>query len=111
MKFLASLALAFLTAIAIALVARPELRAALIAQVNDPADLASLPQDPRVHYEPAARACAEAAAAALPTAIAKIERAHGRPFATAPVVGVYSDLIPTAMMSDRYAPSLACRLM
>lgn len=91
MKILASLALAILAAIIIALVARPQLRAAFIAQLNDPADLPALPQDPRVHYEPAARACAEAAAAALPAAITKIETAHGRPFAKPPVVGAYAD--------------------
>jgi hypothetical protein len=92
LKFLASLALALLAALVIALVAKPQLRAALIAQMNDPADLASLPQDPRVHYEPAARACAEGAAAALPAAITKIEIEHGRPFARPPVVGVYADV-------------------
>lgn len=91
MKFLASLTLAFLAAFVIALVARPQLRAALIAQINDPANLPTLPKDPRVHYEPAARACAEAAAAALPAAIAKIEAEHGCPFAKPPVVGVYAD--------------------
>jgi hypothetical protein len=91
LKFLASLVLALLAALAVALVARPQLRAALLAQVNDPADLPALAQNARVHFEPAARACAEAAAAALPAAVAKIEAEHGRPFAKPPILGVYAD--------------------
>jgi hypothetical protein len=91
LKFLSTLAVMPLAAIAIALLARPQLRAALIAEINDPAGLPPLPRDGRVHYEPAARLCAEAAAAALPNAISKIEAEHGRPFATPPIVGVYGD--------------------
>lgn len=90
-KFLITLGLALVAAIAIALVARPQLRTALIAQVNDPANLPALPQDARIHYEPAARSCAESVATALPAAIAKIEAEHGRPFAAPPVIGVYAD--------------------
>ena len=58
LRFIAILTLAFLTAIALALVARPALRVALIAEWNDPAGLPSLPIDPRIHHEPGARDCA-----------------------------------------------------
>lgn len=85
------LASALAAAVLVALAVKPELRAALLAQFNDPASLPSLPEDPRVHYEPAARACAAAAAAALPGAVAKIEAEHGRPFARPPIVGVFAD--------------------
>lgn len=91
MKVVAAIALALLAAVAISLALRPQLRAALLAELNDPADLPALPADARVHFEPAARACAEAVAAALPGAVAKIEAEHGRPFARAPLVGVYAD--------------------
>jgi hypothetical protein len=91
LKFPAALALALLAAIVVALVARPQLRTALIAQLYDPADLPRLTHDARVHFEPAAHSCAESAAAALSSAITKIETEHGRPFAKPPVVGVYAD--------------------
>ncbi len=90
-KFLALAALALAAAIVVSLALKPELRAALLAELNDPADLPALPGDSRVHFEPGARACAEAVAAALPGAVAKIEAEHGRPFAKPPIVGVYDD--------------------
>jgi hypothetical protein len=90
-KFLASAALALVAAILLSLAIKPQLRAALLAEFNDPADLPALPGDARVHYEPQARACAEAVAAVLLRAVAKIEAEHGRPFARPPVVGVYDD--------------------
>ncbi|GLI94180.1 hypothetical protein [Methylocystis echinoides] len=85
------LASALAAAVLVALAVKPELRAAITAQFNDPASLPSLPEDSRVHYEPAARACAKAAAAALPGAVAKIAAEHGRPFARPPIVGVFAD--------------------
>lgn len=90
-KFLASLALALGLAALVSLALKPELRAALLAALNDPADLPVLPTDSRVHFEPGARACAEAVATALPGAVAKIEAEHGRPFSRPPIVGVYED--------------------
>ena len=89
LRFIAILTLAFLTAIALALVARPALRVALIAEWNDPAGLPSLPIDPRIHHEPGARDCAEQIAVLLPIAMKRIESAHDRPFATPPLIGVY----------------------
>jgi hypothetical protein len=85
------LASALAAAVLVALAVKPELRAAITAQFNDPASLPALPEDPRVHYEPLARSCAEAVAAALPGAVAKIEAEHGRPFARPPIVGVFAD--------------------
>lgn len=90
LRFIATLILAFVTAIALALVARPALRAAIVAEWNDPATLPALQSDPRIHHEPAARACAERVARLLPMAMAQIETVHGRPFAKPPLVGVYA---------------------
>lgn len=90
-KFLGSAALALAAAILVSLAVKPQLRAALLAELNDPADLPALPSDGRIHFQPEARACAEAMAAALPAAVAKIEAEHGRPFARPPIVGVYDD--------------------
>ena len=90
LRFIATLTLAFVTAIALALVARPALRAAIVAEWNDPATLPALQSDPRIHHEPAARACAERIAGLLPMAMAQIESMHGRPFAKPPLIGVYA---------------------
>jgi hypothetical protein len=91
MKAIAAVALALVAAVAISLAARPQLRVALIAELNDPAALPALESDPRVHYEPEARACAEAVSARLPDAISKIEAEHGRPFSKPPIIGVFAD--------------------
>jgi hypothetical protein len=91
-KSTALLALALAAALVLAFAMRPELRAALVAELDDPAGLPALAADPRIHYEAAALSCAEAVAAILPDAIAKIESEHGRPFAKPPVVGVYGSL-------------------
>jgi hypothetical protein len=88
-KSSALLALALAAAMALAIAIRPQLRAALIAELNDPADLPALAADPRIHYEAAALPCAEDVAAILSDAVAKIEAEHGRPFAAPPIVGVY----------------------
>jgi hypothetical protein len=90
LRVIATLTLAFVTAIALALIARPTLRAAIIAEWNDPAKLPVLPSDPRIHHEPAAYACAERIASLLPMAMKQIEAVHGRPFAKPPLIGVYA---------------------
>ncbi|MGD9656030.1 MAG: hypothetical protein AB7U61_00065 [Methylocystis sp.] len=84
------LGLAFIAAAMLALALRPDLRLAARVAWNDPRLLPALANDARVHYEPEARACAEAVAAIAPRAIAQIEAAHGRPFAQPPVIGVYA---------------------
>ena len=90
LRFIATLTLAFVTAIALALIARPALRAAIVAEWNDPANLPALQSDPRIHHEPAAYACAERIAGLLPMAMKQIETVHGRPFAKPPLIGVYA---------------------
>ncbi|MGJ0453840.1 MAG: hypothetical protein ACR65T_11525 [Methylocystis sp.] len=84
------LGLAFIAAAALALALRPDLRLAARVAWNDPRLLPAFADDPRVHYEPEARGCAEAVAEIAPRAIAQIEAAHGRTFAQPPVVGVYT---------------------
>ncbi|MGJ0513572.1 hypothetical protein [Methylocystis sp.] len=84
------LGLAFIAAAALALALRPDLRLAARVAWNDPRLLPAFADDARVHYEPEARACAEAVAEIAPRAIAQIEAAHGRPFAQPPIVGVYA---------------------
>jgi len=79
-----------LAALAVAGAAVPMLRHYIVARFNDPADLPALASDLRVHYEPEARACAQDVAALLPAALARVEAAQGRPFARAPIVGVYA---------------------
>ncbi len=92
-KSIALLALALAAALVLTFAMRPDLRAALVAEFNDPADLPTLAADPRIHYEAAALPCAEAVVAILPAAIAKIESEHGRPFAKPPIVGVYDSFV------------------
>ncbi|MGB5087212.1 MAG: hypothetical protein WBO09_22070, partial [Methylocystis silviterrae] len=82
--------LAFIAAAMLALALRPDLRLAARVAWNDPRLLPAFADDARVHYEPEARACAEAVAEIAPRAIAQIEAAHGRPFAQPPIVGVYA---------------------
>ena len=88
-RSIAPLAFAFFVAVAIALIGRSDLRVAICAAWNDPVSLPSLSEDPRIHHETAARACAERIAGLLPDAIAQIEGAQGRPFARPPQIGVY----------------------
>ena len=59
LKFLAFAALALVAAVAVSIAIKPQLRAALLAELNDPADLPPLSSDERIHFEPEARACAE----------------------------------------------------
>lgn len=91
MKAVALAALALVAALAVSFTIRPGLRAALLAELHDPANLPALASDPRIHYEPKARICAQAVAAVLPAAVAKVEAEHGRPFSKPPIIGVYDD--------------------
>ncbi|PPD46145.1 MAG: hypothetical protein CTY15_01860 [Methylocystis sp.] len=100
-------ALSLLVAIAISLVIRPELRAALLAEIYDPVTLPQLESDARIHHEPQARICAERVAAILPGAVERIARAHGRPFAKAPIVGVYDSFATYARANGLGAPGIA----
>lgn len=82
--------LALIAAMPVALVLRPTLRAALIAEFYDPSRLPALPADPRIHHEGAVQDCAVRLARLLPAAMARIESVHGVGFAKPPVIGVYS---------------------
>jgi hypothetical protein len=107
LKAIAFIALSSVAALAVSLAVRPQLRAALIAQLYDPANLPALQHDPRIHHEPKARACADAVAAVLPSAVAEIEAAHGRPFAKPPIVAVYADFDAYAHANGLGDPDVA----
>ncbi len=78
-KLVAS-ALVFLAVGRAGITAAPLLRHYLVAVLNDPEHLPALETDPRVHFEPSARGCAMVVAELLPSAVARIEEAQGRPF-------------------------------
>jgi hypothetical protein len=101
------LGLAVIAAAMLALALRPDLRLAARVAWNDPRLLPALADDARVHYEPEARACAEAVAAIAPRAIAQIESAHGRPFAQPPVIGVYASYENYASANAMDDPGIA----
>lgn len=73
-----------------AVAAIPALRHLAVALAHDPRDLPALEADARVHFEPGAKECAREVAARLPSAIARIEAAQGRPFARDVPIGVYA---------------------
>ncbi len=90
-----------------AVVTAPLLRHYLVAILNDPKDLPALETDPRVHFEPSARRCAQAVAELLPSALARIEEAQGRPFAAAPTIGVYASKDAYAKANGLEDPTIA----
>jgi hypothetical protein len=79
---LALLAVVFVAAVPVA-------RHAASGWWNSPEGLASLPENPQVHYEDGALDEARTVAGLLPAAIARVEAVHGRPFAHPAIVGVY----------------------
>lgn len=99
--------LAVIAAAMLALALRPDLRLAARAAWNDPRLLPALADDARVHYEPEARACAEAVAKLTPRAVARIEAAHGRPFAQPPIIGVYASYDTYASANAMDDPGIA----
>lgn len=101
------LALVVGAAAAFALALRPELRRALVAELNDPTQLPALESDARIRFEPDARACAQQVATVLPTAIAKIEAEHGRPFRAAPLIAVYASFDAYARANALGDPDVA----
>jgi hypothetical protein len=56
---------------------------------NNPEAFPALPEDPRVHYESGGSEYARTVAGLLPTAMARVESIHGRPFGHSVSVGVY----------------------
>lgn len=67
----------------------PALRNFASALAHDPSDLPAVLGEERVRFEPGAEDCAFDVAGLLPAAIADVEAAHGRPFRSDVVVGVY----------------------
>jgi hypothetical protein len=70
--------------------ALPAARHIVSALWNLPDRLPALVENSQVHFEPGAEDYAHDVAALLPAAIARIEAAHGRPFAHPVTVGVYA---------------------
>jgi hypothetical protein len=70
--------------------ALPALRHVVSGLWNLPDGLPALAENDQVHFEPGADHYARNVSALLPAAIARIEAAHGRPFAHAVTVGVYA---------------------
>jgi hypothetical protein len=89
---LALIAVALGTAAAV-----PAARHIVSALWNLPDRLPSLNENSQIHFEPGAENYAHAVLALLPEAIARIEAAHGRPFARPVTVGVYGT--PEAYMA------------
>ena len=74
---------------------------AVTASLHDPQALPALEQESRVHYEPSAKSYAEAVAAVLPRAIAKIEAVQGAPFSAPFTVVAYADAHAYAAANGR----------
>jgi hypothetical protein len=82
--------LALITVAAGTAAALPAARHVVSALWNLPDRLPSLAENGQVHFEPGAEDFAHDVSALLPAAIARIEAAHGRPFAHPVTVGVYA---------------------
>src|SRR5450432_3845434 len=82
--------LALITVAAGTAAALPAARQIVSALWNVPDRLPSLAENSQVHVEPGAEDYAHDVSALLPAAIARIEAAHGRPFAHPVTVGVYT---------------------
>src|SRR5215475_2678113 len=88
-KTIAASAIGAVALAAVAAAAGPTVRHIASGWWNNPEELAALPENPQVHYESTASEQARAVATLLPTAIARVEAAHGRRFAHPVIVGVY----------------------
>lgn len=90
MRIIATTVIALVLIVSVSAATVPAVRNLASGVWNDPAGLASLPENPQVHYERGASQYAQAVAALLPAAVAQVEAAHGRPFARPVNIGVYS---------------------
>src|SRR5690242_2537631 len=68
----------------------PVTRHLILARLNVPDRMPSLPANDQVHYEPGAEEFARDVAMLLPDAIARVEAVHGRPFVRPAIVGAYA---------------------
>src|SRR5262245_42314557 len=82
-------AAAILLLLAASAAAVPAVRHIASALWNSPDRLRALPENPQVHYHDGALDYARTVAALLPAAMARVEAAHGRPFAHPVTIGVY----------------------
>src|SRR5262245_59539429 len=69
--------------------ASPTIRHVVSGLWNLPDHLPALPDDKQVHYQQGAEDYARVVSAMLPSAIARVETVHGRPFAHPVLLGVY----------------------
>jgi hypothetical protein len=96
--------LALVAAAAGAAAAVPTIRHMVWAVWNVPDRLPALPDNGQVHYQPGADRYARMVSALLPSAIARVEAVHGRPFARPATVGVYAT--PEAYVAANGAGSM-----
>jgi hypothetical protein len=88
-KMIAAVAISTMLLVAVSAATIPTVRHAVSGALNSPDQLAALPENHQVHYEPGGAEHARAVAALLPAAIARIESVQGRAFARPVTVGVY----------------------
>jgi hypothetical protein len=88
-KTAAATAVALVLLVAVSAAAVPQVRHIASGWWNNPETLAGLPENRHVRYEAGALDRARIVAALLPDTIARVEAAHGRPFAHPVVIGVY----------------------
>jgi hypothetical protein len=67
----------------------PTVRHVVSGWWHNPGKMAALSENPQIHYEEGALDYARVVAGLLPTAIAQVEAAQGRPFAHPVTIGVY----------------------
>jgi hypothetical protein len=101
---IAGVPLALITVAAGTAAAVPMARHIALALWNVPDRLPSLTGNAYVHFEPGAEDYGRDVAALMPAAIARIEAAHGRPFAHPVTVGVYAT--PEAYMTANVIGSM-----
>jgi hypothetical protein len=88
-KIIFATTIGVVTFAAVTIAAAPPARHFAWALWNSPERLPALPENPQIRYEPGAAEQARIVARIFPTAMARIEAAHGRPFAHPVTVAVY----------------------
>jgi hypothetical protein len=87
---MSGLSLVLVMATAGTAIAVPATRHIASALWNLPDRLPAYPANSQIHFEPGAEDYARDVAALLPTALARVEAAHGRPFAYPVTIGLYA---------------------
>ncbi len=83
------------------------LRHYVVARFNEPTNLLPLEGNPRIRFQESARACAGRVAALLSSALVRVEKEQGRPFARIPTIGVYASLQDYARASGLEEPTIS----